>query len=76
MLARTGAPNPIEESWRLEQKHSDHLLRQAIQLEDKNIKEKGFLESVHQSDLSEIVFSMSTKAPPHMKSMSFVSICI
>lgn len=25
MLARTGAPNPIEESWRLEQNHAVHL---------------------------------------------------
>lgn len=27
MLARTGAPNPIEESWRLEQNHSVGLSR-------------------------------------------------
>uniref|UniRef100_A0A7C9AIZ4 Uncharacterized protein n=1 Tax=Opuntia streptacantha TaxID=393608 RepID=A0A7C9AIZ4_OPUST len=42
MFARTGAPKPIEESWRL----------------------------------SEIVFSKSMKAPPQMKRISFVSICM
>uniref|UniRef100_A0A2P2MNU4 Uncharacterized protein n=1 Tax=Rhizophora mucronata TaxID=61149 RepID=A0A2P2MNU4_RHIMU len=40
MFARTGAPNPIEESCRL----------------------------------SEMVFSRSIKAPPQIKSISFVSI--
>jgi hypothetical protein len=42
IFVRMGAPNPIDESWRL----------------------------------SEIVFSKPTKAPPHIKRISVVSICI
>ena len=73
MFARIGAPNPIEESWRL--KRNEKLLVTYRNTRDPIILISLLLNFQDLCNLSEIVFSKSTKAPPQMKSIFFVSIC-
>lgn len=73
IFARTGAPNPIEESWRLKgdqqidwlQKHGTYHIIKLLLYNFQDL-----------FNLSEIVFSKSMKAPPQMKSIFLVSIYI
>lgn len=79
MLARTGAPNPIDESCLLAKHNQIPLLRSSKFKHNQQhslTKESTVSEELAEMEnyLSEMVFSKSTNAPPHIKRMSLVSI--
>jgi hypothetical protein len=68
IFERTCARKPIEESCLLEKIQGNPEYSNLVISQPQNIKDNLY-------NLSEIVFSKSTKAPPQMKRMFFVSIC-
>ena len=76
MLARTGAPKPIEESCLLV--GVTYNVKIPIRKKKKEKRKKGNKQEKKNWKSryrSEIVLSRSTNAPPHIKRISFVSIC-
>lgn len=72
ILARTGAPKPIEESCRLV---NNTICLNSFKMNKYHLTGNSYGKIFLRLYLSEIVLSRSTNAPPQMKRMSFVSIC-